>query len=313
MTDLRPLLQEQICQVDARVDGAAGVYAAERDEIRRAVAFVDELCGELGLGQFERILNPSTGKPQLLLLMRNAWGDRVVLKVYGRQRPNEAAVQRLWWQKGVATVRVLDSGDDPVSWLLMPYVPGIAPSLAECPALTADVACIMTAAHCIYQDSVGSPRDLYAGIGMHLRTVLGVAARHDYDVPTGVDLKAAEVMRSGAPTFLHGDLGPTNLLRTPSGLRILDICGYTGPAEFDAARWCARVGGSRSAETALARWLDVEAALDPDLADRLLGLELLMEAGVREIVKEERGLPWIQRDDETQRLLHIGAAMGVAS
>jgi hypothetical protein len=31
-----------------------------------------------------------------------------------------------------------------------------------------------------------------------------------------------------------------------------------------------------------------------------------MEGGVREIIKEERGLPWTERDDETQRLFEIG-------
>jgi hypothetical protein len=311
MINLRPLFREQICQVDARVDGAEGVYSAERDEIRRAVAFVDELCGRLGLGEFERALNPGTGKPQLLLLMRDARGGRVVLKVYGRLRPNEAAVQGFWWQHGVATVRILDSGDDPVSWLLMPYVTGIVPALADGPALTADVASIMDGAHRTGCADVGSPRDLFTGVGVHLRNVLAAATRHHYAVPSSVDVKAAEVMQSGMPTFLHGDLTPVNLLRAPDCLRVLDTCGYTGPAEFDAARWCARVGGSHGAVEMLARWLEVETALDVDLAHRLLGLELLMEAGVREIIKEERGRPWAERDDETQRLLHLGTELGM--
>jgi hypothetical protein len=313
MTDLRPLLQEQIRRVDARVDGAEGTYSAERDEIRRAVAFVDELCGRLGLGELERDLNPGTGKPQLLLAMRDARGERVVLKVYGRLRPNEAAVQGLWWERGVATVRVLDSGDDPVSWLLMPFVTGTVPAPADGFALTAEVARIMTAAHHIYRVNVGSPRELYAGVGVHLRKVLAAVTRHDYAVPSDVDVQAAGVMRSGVPTFLHGDLTPVNLLRGHDGLRLVDTCGYTGPAEFDAARWCARVGGSRAAVEALGRWLSVETALDFGLARRLLGFELLMEAGVREIVKEERNLSWEQRDDETQRLLHLGAELGTAS
>ncbi len=311
MINLRRLFREKIRQVDARVNGAQGVYSAERDEIRRAVAFVDELCGRLSLGELERVLNPDSGKPQLLLLMRDARGGRVVLKVYGRLRPNEAAVQRLWWQQGVATVRVLDSGDDPVSWLLMPNVTGIVPALATGPALTADVARIMDAAHRIKRADVGTPRDLFTGVGVHLRNMLVVATRHHYAVPSGVDVKAAEVMQSGMPTFLHGDLAPVNLLRGPDRLRVLDTCGYTGPAEFDAARWCARVGGSRGAVEMLARWLEVETALNVDLAHRLLGLELLMEAGVREIIKEEGGLPWAERDDETQRLLHLGAELGM--
>ena len=235
MISLRPLLREQIRQVDIRVGSAEGTYSAERDEIRRAVAFVDELCGRLGLGALERNLNPGTGKPQLLLLMRDARGERVVLKVYGRLRHNEAAVQKLWWEEGVATVRVLDSGDDPVSWLLMPYIAGIVPAPADGLALTADVARIMAAAHRIHRSNVGSPRELYTGVGVHLRNVLAAVTRHHYAVPSHVDVDAAEVMRSSVPTFLHGDLNAVNLLRGADGLRVLDTCGYTGPAEFDAA------------------------------------------------------------------------------
>ena len=309
MTGLRPRLQNQIRQVDARVDGAGGAYAAEREEIRRAVAFVDCLCERLGLNECERDLNPGTGKPQLLLLMCDAQGERVVLKVYGMQRPNEAPVQGLWANEGVATVRVLDSGDDPVSWLLMPYLSGIAPAQADGPALTVDVAHIMSVAHGIYRANVGRPQELYAGVGMHLRRVLAAATRHDYAVPPDVDINAAQLMSSGVPTFLHGDLTTANLLRGSNGLRILDTCGYTGPAEFDAARWSARVGGSLGAIEVLNHWLGVETALDPRLARRLLGLELLMQAGVREIVKEERGLPWTERDDETQRLLCLGTKL----
>jgi len=115
---------------------------------------------------------------------------------------------------------------------------------------------------------VGSPRDLFTGVGVHLRNVLAAATRHHYAVPSSVDVEAAEVMQSGMPTFLHGDLTPVNLLRAPDCLRVLDTCGYTGPAEFDAARWCARVGGSHGAVEMLARWLEVETALaDEEVGD----------------------------------------------
>ena len=49
--------------------------------------------------------------------------------------------------------------------------------------------------------------------------------------------------------------------------------------------------------------------VDRQLAKRLLGLELLMEAGVREIVKEEQGIDWATADAETQRLFSVGSEL----
>jgi hypothetical protein len=171
----------------------------------------------------------------------------------------------------------------------------------------------MAPAHRIYRADVGRTKALYQGIGVHLRGVLTVAEAHGYTVRPGIDASANEVTGAGRSTFLHGDLATVNLLQDGADVRFLDTCGYTGPPEFDAARWCARVGGSARAEEALERWLEVEAGLDRGLATRLLALELFMEAGVREIIKDERGLPWEDRDHETLALLAAGGRLMDAS
>jgi hypothetical protein len=172
---------------------------------------------------------------------------------------------------------------------------------------------MMARAHRIYRADVGEPKDLYTGLDRHYIGVLNSAATHGYPVPTGLLAIAADAMGSGRPTFLHGDLAPVNLLKAGNALSFVDTCGYTGPAEFDAARWCARVGGSSAAEHALRRWLEVESSLDADLARRLLGLELFMEAGVREIIKDEREIDPAPRDVETLALLAEGERLlGIA-
>jgi tetratricopeptide (TPR) repeat protein len=306
---LVPLLEKQIEQVRRRVDSGLGGYAYELDEIRKAVEQVDGLRHRLELDGMVRDMNPGTGKPQVLLEFRDVHGEPVVLKVYGRQRPNEAAVQGLWAAAGVPTAPILASGDDPVSWLLMGRLSGRPPSRSDGIELTSAVAQAMVPAHQTYRADVGEPKDLYQGIGVHLRGVLAATESHDYRVPPGIDAMARDVMGSGRQTFLHGDLATVNLLVDGAEVRFLDTCGYTGPPEFDAARWCARVGGSARAEEALDRWLEVETALDRGLARRLLALELFMEAGVREIIKDEQGRPWDDRDPETIALLAAGGRL----
>lgn len=298
-------IEEHIDQVDRRV--ADGAYAAEAAEIRRAVKSLGQIREQLGLVKFRCSLNPGLGKPQLLLAFWSADRGDVALKVYGRRRPNEAAVQALWSSAGVPVVPVLAAGDDPVSWLLMPRVDGQQPCPQASADLTVELAGIMRTAHAVYSAAVGTRRDLEAGVGIHLHKVLATAARHGYPLPDHWERAAREYYREGTDTFLHGDLTVLNLLQDKAGqLHLLDTCGYTGPAEFDAARWSARMGGVAQAMEFLNAWCRSEPELDRGLADRLLGLEFLMEAGVREIVKEERGLDWAAKDAETLRLLSVG-------
>jgi hypothetical protein len=301
-------IQEQIEQVDRRVTG--GAYAGEATEVRLAAETVPGLRDRLGLVTFRGSLNPGLGEPQLLLGFWLAEHGDVVLKVYGRQRPNESAVQAMWHSAGVPVVPVLSAGDDPVSWLLMPRVPAQQPCPGVGPDLTSNLAAILRAAHAVYSPAVGRPRDLLTGVGGHFRQVLAAAERHGYPLPRAWELAALKYYQAGTATFLHGDLTVRNLLQNHAGrLLLLDTCGYTGPAEFDAARWSARIGGAAGAADLLAVWCRSEPELDRRLAKRLLGLELLMEAGVREIVKEERRIYWAVTDAETQRLFSVGSEL----
>ena len=304
----RRAIEEQIEQVDRRVTG--GAYAGEATEVRLAAEIVPGLRDRLGLVKFRGSLNPGLGKPQLLLGFWSAEHGDVVLKVYGRQRPNESAVQATWHSAGVPVVPVLSAGDDPVSWLLMPRVPGQQPGPEACPDLTGHLARILRAAHAVYSPAVGKPRDLLTGVGGHFRQVLAAAERHGYPLPRGWESAALTYYQAGTGTFLHGDLTVRNLLQDDAGrLLLLDTCGYTGPAEFDAARWSARTGGAAGAAYLLAAWCRSEPELDRRLANRLLGLEVLMEAGVREIVKEERRIDWAVTDAETGRLFSVGSEL----
>lgn len=308
---LAAALAAQAEQVARRVSGGGNLYATDIVAFDRASAMIDMLRRQLNLGAFLETLNVSSGKAQLLLAFESDRGD-VVIKIYGKVRPNEAAVQAFWAQGGISVVPVLARGDEPVSWLLMPFVVSTCPDAADLIALTREVAQVMRPAHGMYQPSLGSPNSLRSGVGEHLATVLSVAERHGYQLPLECRSRALQLYDSGIPCLLHGDLVPRNLLRAPSGqLLMIDTCGYTGPPEFDAARWCARMGGPEASVDLLRIWMGSEPDLDVDLAYALLGVELLMQAGVYEIVKDESGQNANVRDPRTESALELGAELAM--
>lgn len=313
---LEALLDAQIDRVDRRVTGGHDVYAAERADARVAAKRVHVLRRTLGLGRFLGPVGPAKSKPQFLLLFDSPRGP-VVLKTYGRIRPGEARVQQLWRRHGVRVVEVLDAGDHPTSWLLMAPLESdpVATDLLAGPelgAVTAELAALMAPAHSVGSamlvDTAGfdaGMQHLVDAITTHLGGVLVALQRHGYLVREDWNVLVQRFCTSHGPTLLHGDLGGGNVVRdvVDGQLRILDSAGYVGPAEFDAARWAARTGGSGGSEDVLTGWLRSEPALDEALARALLGLELLMEAGVREIVKQENGRPSGFPDVTTTALL----------
>lgn len=310
---LQLAITEQVELVDRRVSQAQDLYAKERDDIRLAAAQLEPLQAALNLGSFLGTVGPASGKPQLRLLFDSPRGP-VVLKIYGRRRPGEALVQQLWHRAGVRVVNVLAAGDDPTSWLLMPQLmlsPLVDGSFTEHQriTLTRELAGVLAAAHSAGADL--APRNLPDlqllpdAIPHHLGVVLTALDRAGYRVRPDWKQKTGLLVSRRAPTLLHGDLAVGNVVRDAAdgGLRLLDTCGYIGPGEFDAARWAARIGSAAQAELLLDTWLSVEKGLDPDLAHQLLGLELLMEAGVREIVKQEEGMAATVGDPITTELL----------
>jgi hypothetical protein len=52
-------------------------------------------------------------------------------------------------------------------------------------------------------------------------------------------------------------------------------------------------------------WQESEPFVEPRVAWPLFGAELLMAAGVRELVKDEFGQAWVPRDDVTLSLLTV--------
>lgn len=305
-------LVAQVQAVDARVT-EAGVYAHESIEVRRAALEVPVLCRDLRLRRYLGSITPATGKPQFLLLFDDGpdeagRGGRggAVLKVYGRSRPAEAALQRRWFSDGLPTPRVLASGDDPVSWVLLEHVPTrplAVTTSSEVLGLTRDVAGILRRVHAAGPVAGHCAVPLGDGVMPHLVAVVASLVAHGYSPPAGWHEAAAASYAAGQPVTLHGDLFPGNLLNAERGLLIIDSCGYWGDPSFDAARWSVRVANaSCSADQVLAAWVEVEQLHIPT-ARLMLGVESLMQAGVREIVKVESQQETAGPDPVTAALL----------
>jgi streptomycin 6-kinase len=303
-------VERQLAMVDARVSGGLGVYEQERDEARNAVKQLGRLRRELNPGRFVSSLKPDTGKPQLLLLFDSPEHGKVVLKVYGRRRPSEAAMQCLWWRHGARVPRVLAAGNQDVSWILMEFVPGSPLTSADITdderllRTTRDKAELLTPLHRINPTLLPEGQPLERAVLRHLKAVISALDRHGYAVRPDWLTLSGRLLGTGPAALLHGDLTVLNSMRDHDGnLWLLDCCGYIGPAAFDGARWCARAGGLDRAEMALDAWLEVETGLDQNLASALLGVEMLMEAGVHELVKDEQGLPASPDDERTLSLV----------
>ncbi|WP_158587981.1 phosphotransferase [Actinomadura logoneensis] len=316
-------LRNQIAQVDRRVALSGGVDAHDRDHIRIAAALAASLRGALGLGRFGGVLTGNTARPQLVLGFSCAERGEVVLKVYGKRRAGEAQALRLWARHGVPAAPVLDGGDDPATWLLMSRIDGTVPGPADLAAdaaltaLTRDLAATMATAHTAATarpphigDAASTPhivktdraapsahtvaavpdgRPLAPTLTGYLRAAVAALTAHGYR-PHDRWRDAARLYAAGPATLLHGDLGLGNVIRDRDGvLRLLDASAYIGHPGFDAARWCARVAGPDRVETALAAWCEAEPSADTPHTRVLLGLELLLQAGVREAVKRQEG------------------------
>lgn len=315
MSVLMDDLAAQVVAVDRRV-AAAGAYTHESDEVRVAAEQVPLLQRRLNLGQYLGSLTPPTGKPQYLLEFESSdtssacrrTSGLLVLKVYGRSRPGEAELQGRWSCRGLPTPRIYDYDDSPVSWLLMERIAGgplATPSSREQSlALTREVAEVMARVHAEGDLEVRGARPLRDAVLPHLEVVVAALLRHAYSVPHDWRTRASRAYGAGRPVSLHGDLFTGNMLRT-SDMRLLlvDACAYLGDASFDAGRWAVRLATvDCPPEMLLHTWLKVE-NLDPAVATALLGAECLMQAGVREIVKDEQGRPFSDRDELTLGLV----------
>lgn len=328
---LEAALDQHMEQVLRRFHNAGGVYPKDVEQAEAAVRNVITLRNELGLGEYIGNLKPNSGTPQLLLIFERGRfeageADEMVLKVYGRQRPSQGYLQHRWTQLGMPVVPTLAHGDEPTSWLLMEPVGGVdlSEELQRYPERlhdrTRELAAVVGELALSTPTTFPGSQSLKDGIFRHLRVVTKVLIQHGYAVPDDWEVHAEAAYDSGRKFALHGDLTGANVRvrpqvdRTknpPTDLAVLDSAadGCVGAPEFDGARWAARRGDPRDPRTyeaLCAAWMEGSRLhLDAATLRGHLAVELLMRAGVVEIVKSERGVPWHDRDPKTLALLDV--------
>lgn len=206
--------------------------------VRRAAQQTLRLIGELGIRAFRDDLQVGI-RTQFVLEVLDGNGNRAVLKVYGKDRPDEAGMQRRLTDMGVDTcVKVLDAGEAPTSWLLLECIPGgslgtTANDWDVC-EVTESLARQMAEVH-VDMPSTPGARTLAEGIHPHLFAVTDFIVDNGYGellMPDWQDF-FEETCALQPERSLHGDLHPNNIMR--KGLRTFDYRGYRGPAAFDDA------------------------------------------------------------------------------
>lgn len=321
-------IQEYVEAVERRIEQGGGGYSEEIGEIRIAASRVKAIHADLGLGDFVKSIRRPTGKPQLLLVFKAGAinpanpEQPLVLKVYGRSRPGEGLTQHALTSSG-AVVPTLRFSDKPNSWLLMEYldVPNLEDKLpcSNLPSTywTQKVAAATASFSRDAPSSYARSQTLDRAIFRHLDIVTKSLVSHGYSVPADWAEDAHETYGLGTPAGLHNDLFPGNVLvigENSSQPQVMFVDsssdGCVGDRAFDAARWIVRMAATGAPEKIAAlidvhkqAWLAGDPNVNRQLLDRMIATELLMQAGVVEIVKAENGLPWSERDTKTIALV----------
>lgn len=317
------IIHQQVDSVVRRVNNGGGAYQEEIREVQVASENLLKIRRRLGLGELTSNLTPNTGKPQFLLGFQRTPGSReqVVLKVYGSVRPGEGLTQVVLTKGGAPVIPTRLYGNSPVSWLLMDRVKGrdltevIAKGDSTLVNETRRIASAMEPFHELAPREYPGVQSLEDAILRHLDAVVAPLKDHGYETPMDWREHAVTTYNAGQKVGLHNDLFSGNVfVGENSQLYILDSAAdhCVGDPAFDAARWIARSVSNLnpkemwSAKRALTRsWLDGEPGLDPTILDQMIAVELLMQAGVVEIVKDEKGLPSVERDSKTLKLLDL--------
>jgi hypothetical protein len=287
--------------LQAAVDGQlerVSVAAKQDLPVARAAAGAALVLSErLRLGPFIDLML-ADAKPRLLLRFCTGPGcpwpeDEVLLKIYGDAPRGEGPLQSRWAERGVHTVPVEYGRQGPCSWILMPKLPlrHIRPTKPEDWHVVTEALAVQAGRlHEEAPELSGVLRPLDVVMLPRLHGAVARLERAGVEPPVGWECWAAEAYSPyGVP--LHGDLALTNVGLDREGcLVVYDASALLGPLAFDAVRWAARATSAAvPPNELLARWAAHEPLPPPNVLDRLLAVECLLEAGSRCAVAERSG------------------------
>jgi Ser/Thr protein kinase RdoA (MazF antagonist) len=285
-------LAEQSRALNERV-AASGLYTHEPEEFETAICAYRRLAERLHVASEVRNLATSEGR-NIVRLVVMADGSAAVLKVIGNGRePGEGEVLQGWRSRGLSCANPLDWGYDTLSvrgskrtasFILTGYIEGVplahrtSDSLADKEQQLQELLDFIGPFHSS-TINVSTARSWLERMQLHLRWTVPLVRTAGLREPEHWREKLS-ILSDRGRTIIHGDPAGANVLRTPSGLVLLDPPGaLMASREADVAQICSQVGGATLASHMIAKACDLDRTLHPEAVACFAGINILVWAG----------------------------------
>ena len=285
-------LAHQRRMLSARVR-ASGLYTHEPAEFEIAIRAYRRLIDRLAIESDEKSLATPESR-NVVRLVTMADGTAAALKVMGHGRePGEGEVLHGWRQHGLPCANPLKWGYERLpgqgtrriaSFILTTYIEGEplthkeSDSLEEKDRQLEELIEFIQPFHSA-DVSVPAGRSWSDRMWLHLKWTVPKITAAGFPEPEGWREKL-QILSNRGRIVIHGDPAGANVLRTPSGLILLDPPGaLIASREADIAQICAQVGGATLAPRMIAKACDLDPTLHPEALACLAGINILVWAG----------------------------------
>jgi hypothetical protein len=293
---LSPATEEQLARqrllLNARVN-ASGLYTHEPEEFEVAVRAYRGLTGRLGIVSDVRSLTTPESR-NIVRLVNVAGHGAAVIKIMGHGRePGEGEVLRRWRDQGLPCANPISWGycrlpgqkrNHTASFILTSYIEGeplihhADDSLEEKEDQLQELLELIRPFHSA-AINVSTARSWSDRMWLHLKWAVPLITAAGFQEPEGWREKLRTLSDRGR-TVIHGDPAGANVLRTSSGLVLLDPPGaLMASREADVAQICSQVGGAALASQMIAKACELDPTLHPEAVACLAGINILVWTG----------------------------------
>lgn len=293
---LSPATEEELARqrllLNARVN-ASGLYTHEPEEFGIAVRAYRRLAERLGIVSDLRSLTTPESR-NIVRLVNVAGHGAAVIKIMGHGRePGEGEVLRRWWDRGLPCANPLSWGyyrlpgqksDRTASFILTTYVDGeplihhADDSFEEKEHQLEELLGLIQPFHSA-AINVSTARSWSDRMWLHLKWTIPLITAAGFHEPEGWREKL-QILSDRGRTVIHGDPAGANVLKTSTGLVLLDPPGaLMASREADVAQICSQVGGASLASQMIAKACDLDPTLHPEAVACLAGINILVWAG----------------------------------
>jgi Ser/Thr protein kinase RdoA (MazF antagonist) len=293
---LSPETEAQLVQqrqmLNARVT-ASGLYTHEPAEFEVAIRAYRRLVDRLAIkSDMKSLATPESRNIVRLVTMADS--TSAVIKVMGHGRePGEGEVLHAWRRRGLPCANPLEWGYERLpghgtghtaSFILTTFTEGepltheASDSLEEKDSQLEELIEFIRPFHSA-SINVSAGRSWSDRMWLHLKWTVPQIVAAGFREPDGWREKL-RILSDRGHIVIHGDPAGANVLRTPSGLILLDPPGaLIACREADVAQICAQVGGAALAPRMIAKACDLDPTLHPEALACLAGINILVWAG----------------------------------